>query len=107
MIVYLQFLFCIQSSDSIFQHRSGKHFEREIYTTSPDLQKKRYLTYMEMTDGKIIYVSFGMETDWWLGRKLTLVECGRTVWLLDLSEETFSVAFKELRDGLRVLKSLA
>ena len=45
--VYLQFLFCIQSSGSIFRHQSGKRFELEIYTMNPDLQKKRYLTLHE------------------------------------------------------------
>lgn len=86
--IYLQFLFCIQSSGSIFRHRSGKHFEREIYTTNLDLQKKRYLNYLN--ENQIMNVWCGMTKEWWLGRKLILVKrgfCG--VWLSHLSKEMF------------------
>lgn len=55
--IYLQFLFYIQLSGSIFRHRSGKHFQREIYTTNLDLQKKRYLNYLN--ENEIMYVWCG------------------------------------------------
>ena len=74
--IYLQCWFCIQSSGSIFRHRSGKHFELEVYTMSPDLQKKRYLTCMKIADVRIIYVWLGMAAWRWPGRKAILMKCG-------------------------------
>lgn len=76
--IYLQFLFCIQSSGSIFRHRSGKHFEREIYTTNLDLQKKRYLNYLN--ENQIMNVQCGCHT--------SVKKC-----------------FQQLLHGLRILKS--